>query len=83
MTDIAEQIVIEGGVEDQRHARLNVRHLQPAWMSAVTDEELRVAEWVEDVNFFFRLNNSRLLTSQLVWRPEIKNEIMVRRASVY
>ncbi|KAK3881181.1 hypothetical protein Pcinc_014366 [Petrolisthes cinctipes] len=73
---IAEQIVIEGGMEDQRHARLNIRHLQPAWMSDVTEEELKVAEWVEDVSFFFRLNNSRLLTSQLAWRPEIKYEMM-------
>lgn len=73
--DIAEQVVIEGGIEDHRNARFSMKHLRPAWLSE--EEEEKLPEWVSDADFFLRLNHSRLLTSRLNWRPEIKYEIMV------
>lgn len=38
-------------------------------------EEIRVV----DVSYYLRMNHSRLITSQLVWRPTIKAEIKVCR----
>ncbi|XP_071518164.1 uncharacterized protein [Panulirus ornatus] len=70
---IAEQVVIEGGIEDHRNARFSMKHLQPAWLS---EEEEKLPVWVSDAEFFFRLNHSRLLTSRLTWRPEIEYELM-------
>lgn len=36
-------------------------------------EEIRIS----DMSFYLRLNHSRLVTSKLKWRPEIKTEITV------
>ncbi|XP_069195444.1 LOW QUALITY PROTEIN: uncharacterized protein [Procambarus clarkii] len=76
---IAEQVVIEGGIEDHRNARFSMKHLQPAWLRG---EAAEVSEWISDANFFFRLNHSRLLTSRLSWRPEMKLELMNEVAEV-
>lgn len=38
-------------------------------------EDIRVV----DVAYYLRMNHSRLITSQLVWRPTIKTEIRVSK----
>ncbi|XP_068244762.1 uncharacterized protein [Palaemon carinicauda] len=70
---IAEQVVLEGGIEDLRHARFSMKHRRPARLS---EEEEKRPYWVSDAQFSFRLNHSRLLTSYLKWRPELKDEMM-------
>ena len=32
---------------------------------------------VRDIDFYFKLNHTRLLTSKLLWRPELKEELLV------
>jgi len=32
---------------------------------------------VQDIDFTFKLNNTKLLTSKLLWRPNLKQEILV------
>ncbi|KAK8390621.1 hypothetical protein O3P69_010366 [Scylla paramamosain] len=80
---IAEQVVVEGGLEDLRNARFSMKHLQPSWVNdgqqwqqQEQQEQEQPPLWVQDANFYFRLNNSRLLTSRFDWRPEIKQEFL-------
>ncbi|KAK7070066.1 hypothetical protein SK128_012863 [Halocaridina rubra] len=70
---IAEQVVLEGGIEDLRNVRFSMKHCLPAWLGETED---KLPLWVGDAQFSFRLNHSRLLTSYLNWRPDLKEEIM-------
>lgn len=70
---IAEQVVLEGGVEDLRHARFSMRHRNPRWL---TEGEVPRPTWETDADFSFKLNHSRLLSSHLVWRTELAEEVM-------
>lgn len=76
-SDIAEQVIVEGGLEDLRNVRFSMKHLRPSWLSSGQQQQQQQPVWVQDANFFFRLNNSRLITSRFDWRPEIKEELMV------
>ncbi|CAL4063339.1 unnamed protein product, partial [Meganyctiphanes norvegica] len=83
---LADRAVIQGGVEDLRNAKFSMRHQVPAWLlkkaRGISDEddieetESEELVWVNDADFFLRLNHSRLLTSRLAWRTNIKNEFM-------
>lgn len=75
--DIAEQVIVEGGLEDLRNVRFSMKHLRPSWLNNGQQQQQQLPVWIQDANFFFRLNNSRLLTSRFDWRPEIKEEFMV------
>lgn len=33
---------------------------------------------ISDVSFYLKLNHSRLVTSTLRWRPELRSDILVR-----
>lgn len=61
--DSSEQFHVEGKYLDSRHALFNVWRMY---------EDISVS----DISFYVKLNHSRLLTSKLVWRPEIKQDIM-------
>ncbi|KAG7155845.1 Apolipophorins-like 6 [Homarus americanus] len=71
---IAEQVVVDVGMEDHRKARFSIKHLSPPWLNENEDQLL--SHWITDAYFFFRLNHSRLLSSRLIWRPELEEEIM-------
>ncbi|PNF28889.1 hypothetical protein B7P43_G03854 [Cryptotermes secundus] len=60
--DAAESFNMYGIVPDVRNVIFNV------WRDY---EEIRIS----DMSFYLRLNHSRLVTSKLKWRPEIKTEI--------
>lgn len=64
ISDALESFSMYGKIPDARNAIFNV------WRDY---EDIRIS----DVSFYLRLNHSRLVTSKLKWRPEIKTEIMV------
>ncbi|XP_069692884.1 uncharacterized protein Apoltp isoform X2 [Periplaneta americana] len=61
--DASESFNMYGKIPDARNAIFSI------WRDY---EEIRIS----DVSFYLRLNHSRLVTSKLKWRPEIKSEIM-------
>ena len=79
----AEKIIVEGGLTDMRHILLNVKHSVPEWLIEVEGASNRDyyqvddQYWLQDSDFDLRLNNTRLLTSRLIWRPELKQELLV------
>jgi hypothetical protein len=54
-----------GNVPDARNAEFDI------WRTY--DQDLSVS----DVSFYIRLNHSRLVTSKLKWRPQLKSDIIV------
>lgn len=54
-----------GNIPDARNAKFDI------WRTY--DEDLTVS----DVTFYLRLNHSRLVTSTLRWRPELRADISV------
>ncbi|XP_024085563.1 apolipophorins [Cimex lectularius] len=58
----SEQLLMDGWYRDQRHAQLRV------WR---TYEDFEIS----DVICLTRLNHSRMLTSLLIWRPDIKEDL--------
>lgn len=54
----------EGGVVDSRNVYFDISE---------SYDNFRFS----DVNFYLRLNHSRLITSKLQWRPELFSEIRV------
>lgn len=55
-----------GRIPDARNAVFNI------WRTY--EDELTIS----DVSFYLKLNHSRLVTSTLRWRPELKTDIIVR-----
>ena len=74
---------MEGGLTDMRHVVLNVKHAIPDWLIDVQGAspkdyyEVDGVHWIQDSNFDLRLNHTRLLTSSLIWRPDLKSELIV------
>lgn len=60
--DASQNLQLIGTVPDARSASLE------SWRDY---EEIRIV----DVSYYLRMNHSRLVTSQLVWRPKLKTEI--------
>ena len=55
-----------GRIPDARNAVFNI------WRTY--EDDLTIS----DVSFYLKLNHSRLVTSTLRWRPELKTDIIVR-----
>lgn len=62
--DASQNIQLLGTVPDARSASLNL------WRDY---EDIRIV----DVAYYMRINHSRLVTSQLMWRPKLKDDIKV------
>nr|QGV11544.1 Vg4 [Tetrastichus brontispae] len=62
--DAVESLRMYGNVPDARNAEFQI------WRTY--DQDLTVS----DVSFYLRLNHSRLVTSRLKWRPELKSDIL-------
>lgn len=62
--DATQNLRMFGVVPDARSATFNL------WRDY---EDIRIV----DISYYLRMNHSRLITSQLVWRPKLKKEIMV------
>lgn len=73
---LAKKLMIRGGVEDMRNAVLSMAHIQTA-SEDPTDSDDIAEKVISDLDFFFRLNHTRLVTSRLTWRPDFKQELMV------
>ena len=85
-TDSTDKLVVQGGVEDMRNAIFSLAHINtiPEEAEAVTSipEAIPIpgsnrSYIVRDIDFYFKLNHTRLLTSRLLWRPELKQELLV------
>ncbi|KAF2366665.1 Lipid transport protein N-terminal [Trinorchestia longiramus] len=80
-----KKMMVRGGVEDMRNAVFSMSHVEttvedPFFSSFRLDDDSsarpNVSETlVPDLNFYFRLNNTRLISSSLDWRPNLKEEI--------
>lgn len=64
-SDAVESLRMYGNIPDVRNAVFDV------WRTY--DEGLVVS----DVSFYLKLNHSRLVTSKLKWRPELREDISV------
>ncbi|XP_058800590.1 uncharacterized protein LOC131669586 [Phymastichus coffea] len=62
--DAVESLRMYGNVPDARNAEFQI------WRTY--DQDLTVS----DVSFYVRLNHSRLVTSRLKWRPQLKSDIL-------
>lgn len=62
--DASQNLRLHGIVPDARSATFNL------WRDY---EDIRIV----DISYYLRMNHSRLITSQLIWRPKLKKEIMV------
>lgn len=63
--DATQNMQMLGTVPDARSASLHL------WRDY---EDIRIV----DIAYYLRMNHSRLVTSHLIWRPKLKNEIKVR-----
>lgn len=61
-TDFSDGVYAEGGVIDARNVIFDISQ---------SVENFRFS----DINYFLRLNHSRLITSRLKWRPELYSEL--------
>lgn len=64
--DATLSLRIHGSIPDARNAIFNV------WRTY--DDDLTIS----DVSFYLKMNHSRLVTSTLRWRPELKSDVIVR-----
>lgn len=64
--DATVSLRMHGNIPDARNAIFNI------WRTY--DDDLIIS----DVSFYLKLNHSRLVTSTLRWRPELKSDIIVR-----
>lgn len=64
--DASQNLYMLGSIPDARSASFDL------WRDY---EEFRIV----DVAYYLRMNHSRLLTSQLLWRPKMKKEIKVNK----
>lgn len=62
---------MDGGFEDQRFAHFSLRHLP------LQEEAKSTDNWIQDVGFALKLNNSRLVFSNFEWRKRMEEEIKV------
>lgn len=63
--DASQNVHMFGMIQDSRGASFDL------WRDY---DEIRVV----DIAYYLRMNHSRLVTSQLLWRPNMKNEIKTR-----
>ncbi|XP_025989321.2 uncharacterized protein LOC105195312 [Solenopsis invicta] len=63
--DATVSLRMHGNIPDARNAIFNI------WRTY--DDDLKIS----DVSFYLKLNHSRLVTSTLRWRPELKNDIFI------
>lgn len=63
--DAQVSLRMHGNIPDARNAIFNI------WRTY--DDDLTIS----DVSFYLKLNHSRLVTSTLRWRPELKSDIIV------
>lgn len=70
--DAVRSLRLYGEIPDARHAFFNI------WRTY--DDDFSIS----DVSFYLKLNHSRLVTSTLRWRPELKSDIVngIRNAAV-
>lgn len=66
--DASQNLQLLGLVPDARSASLDL------WRDY---EDIRIV----DMSYYLRMNHSRLVTSQLIWRPKLKDEVKVREAN--
>jgi len=64
--ELTDGIFIQGGVIDFRNVKFDISEAY---------ETFRFS----DVNFFLRMNHSRLITSRLKWRPQLFSELKASR----
>ena len=64
VTDLTDGLYAEGGVMDSRNFKFDISESYDNYRFS-------------DLNFFLRMNHSRLVTSQLKWRPELLEELRV------
>lgn len=62
--DAVESLQMYGKIPDARYASFNI------WRTYQNDYS------ISDVSFYLKLNHSRLVTSTLRWRPELKSDII-------
>ncbi|XP_014226324.1 uncharacterized protein LOC106652091 isoform X2 [Trichogramma pretiosum] len=62
--DAVESLRMYGSIPDARNAHFDI------WRTY--DQDLQVS----DVTFYLRLNHSRLVTSKMKWRPELKSDVV-------
>lgn len=62
--DASQNVHMLGEIPDARSASFDL------WRDY---EDIRVV----DISYYLRMNHSRLVTSQLIWRPKMKSEIKV------
>lgn len=67
--DASQNLRMHGIVPDARSASFDL------WRDY---EDIRII----DISYYLRMNHSRLITSQLIWRPKLKKEIMVNHGCV-
>lgn len=65
--DATQKLQMLGIIPDARSAKFHL------WRDY---EDIRII----DIAYFLRMNHSRLITSELVWRPKLKEEVKVRRS---
>lgn len=64
--DASQNLQMIGIIPDARSASFHL------WRNY---EEIRIV----DISYYLRMNHSRLITSQLVWRPKLKSEVTVSK----
>jgi len=64
--DATVSLRMHGNIPDARNAKFNI------WRTYHDDLT------ISDVSFYLKLNHSRLVTSTLRWRPELKSDVIVR-----
>lgn len=67
--DASQNLRMYGTVADSRSASFDL------WRDY---EDIRVV----DIAYYLRMNHSRLITSQLIWRPNMKSEIKVKNLAL-
>ncbi|XP_049847119.1 uncharacterized protein LOC126299332 [Schistocerca gregaria] len=60
--DVLESFYVDGKIPDSRNTLLNV------WREY---DDVHVS----DISFYLRLNHSRLITSKLLWRPDLQTDV--------
>lgn len=63
--DASQNLKMFGQISDARNAEFDLHR---------DYDDIRVV----DIAYYMRMNHSRLVTSQLRWRPKMKNEIKVK-----
>ncbi|XP_018021013.1 uncharacterized protein LOC108677311 isoform X1 [Hyalella azteca] len=87
---LTKKLTVRGGVEDMRNAVFSLAHVttipEDPFTSSLSSTDNRTRDehetLVSDLDFYFRLNHTRLISSALNWRPGLREEIMVELAEL-